>query len=90
MSVFSRKLVALIEQFKSTASEKPESEGSTDDNGIVYQLNYRPELARLEQTARLAELESRLHRLETVLGATDDKLARLAAGNKKGGLSMLY
>lgn len=82
-----RKLVALIEQLKTSASERPEAEdGAVGGDGIIYQFNYRPELAKLQQTARLAELEGRLHRLETVLGATDDKLARLASGNKKGEL----
>lgn len=76
--------MSLIEQLKTTASEQPESAG--EDSGIVYQFNYRPELARLQQTARLSELESRLHHLETILGATDDKLARLASGNKKESL----
>lgn len=76
--------MALIEQLKTTAADQPESESGTSTDGIVYQFNYKPELARLQQTARLAELESRLHRLEAVLGATDDKLARLASGNKKG------
>lgn len=77
-------MVALIEQLKTSGSEQPESESTTEDGSVVYQFNYRPELTKLQQTARLSELESRLHRLETILGATDDKLARLASGNKKG------
>lgn len=79
-----RKLLSQIEQFKLSASEKPESETSTDESGIVYQFSYRPERARLEQMARLSELESRLHRLENILGATDEKLSRLTSGTKKG------
>lgn len=80
-------MVSLIEQLKTTASEEAESEGDHgEDSGIIYQFNYRPELARLQQTARLSELESRLHHLETILGATDDKLTRLASGNKKESL----
>lgn len=76
--------MSLIDRLKSAATEQPESENSTEETGIVYQFSYRPELSKLQQTARMAELESRLHRLETVLGATDDKLIRLASGNKKG------
>lgn len=87
-SFFLRKLVSLIEQFKTNADEQPESEGGAD-SGIVYQFNYRPELAKLQRSARLAEFESRLHRLEAVLGASDDKLARLASGNKKGKILLL-
>lgn len=83
--IISRKLLSQIEQFKSNACEKPESECSPDESsGIVYQFSYRPEHARLEQTARLSELEARLHRLENVLGATDEKLSRLTTGTKKG------
>lgn len=85
-----RKLLAQLEQFKKGASDQPESERSTDSSGIVYQFKYRPETARLEQTARLSELESRLHRLENILGATDEKLARLASGSKKGKKSYRY
>lgn len=75
--------MSLIEQFKLDGHEKSESESATDE-GIIYQFKYRPEQARLEQTARLSEMESRLHQLEIILGSSDDKLARLASGNKKG------
>lgn len=77
-------MLSQIEQFKQSSRDKPESESASDDSGIVYQFKYRPESARLEQTARVAELESRIHRLENILGATDEKLSRLASGNKKG------
>lgn len=79
-----RKLLSQLEQYKASIHEKPESEAASDTSGIVYQFNYRPEQARLAQTTRVADLESRLHRLESVLGTSSDKLSRLTAATSKG------
>ncbi|KAF5272957.1 hypothetical protein FQA39_LY18775 [Lamprigera yunnana] len=81
-----RKLLCQLEQFKAATKDAPESETPSDDNAIVYQLNYKPEQARFTQTNRLAELEHRLHRLESVLGASNDKLSRLAFMTTKNNL----
>ncbi|RZC32162.1 dynactin subunit 2, partial [Asbolus verrucosus] len=81
-----KKLLSQLEQFKASAREKPESQAESDGSSIVYQLSYRPEQARLAQTTRVAELESRLHRLESVLGTSNDKLTRLASATSKGTL----
>lgn len=81
-----KKLMSQIEQFKINAKEQPESQAAGDESGILFQLNYRPEQARLQQTGRVAELEGRIRRLEHVLGSTDDKLARLTAATSKGSL----
>ncbi|XP_018320309.1 dynactin subunit 2 [Agrilus planipennis] len=80
-----KKLMSQLEQFKAKANEQPESEGHLDD-AIIYQFNYRPDQARLAQTARVAELETRIHRLEGVLGGSDEKLGRLSAATSKGTL----
>lgn len=80
-----KKLLSQLEQFKASAHEKPESQ-TQEGSGIVYQLNYRPDQVKLAQTARITELESRLHRLESVLGASDEKLARLSSATTKGTL----
>ncbi|ENN70750.1 dynactin subunit 2 [Dendroctonus ponderosae] len=81
-----RKLLAQLEEFKQVLNEKPEYEKNSNEEGIIYQFNYRPQHAKLQQTARIAELESRLHRLETVLGASSDKLSRLTTATNKGSL----
>ncbi|KAK4875442.1 hypothetical protein RN001_011864 [Aquatica leii] len=81
-----KKLLSQLEQFKATMNEAPESQSQSEDNAIVYQLNFKPEQARFTQTNRLAELEHRLHRLETVLGASSDKLSRLASMTSKNNL----
>lgn len=78
--------MAKIEQFKSNIKEKVESTSQLEDSGIVYQLNYRPDQARLQQLARVSELESRIHRLENVLGASDEKLLKLTNSTTKDSL----
>lgn len=81
-----KKLLAQIEEYKATIHEKPESQAETDLESIVYQFAYKPGQASLAQTSRISELEARLNRLESVLGASSDKLSRLTAGNSKGTL----
>ncbi|XP_023025073.1 dynactin subunit 2 [Leptinotarsa decemlineata] len=81
-----KKLLSQLQQFKDGINENMESDIKTDENGIVYQFSYRPEHGRLTQTTRVAELESRLHRLENVLGASSDKLSRLTSATSKGSL----
>lgn len=79
-----RKLFLQLEQFKQNINEKPESQTQGVEDAIVYQLKYRPEYAKLQQTTRISELEGRLHRLETVLGSSNDKLSRLTTVANKG------
>lgn len=79
-----RKLLSQLEQFKNKINEKPEAETNATEDSIIYQFKYRPEQAKLQQTARVAELESRLHKLESVLGASSDKLSRLTTATNKG------
>lgn len=78
-----RKLLSQLERFKAQTSELPESEGS-GETGITFQLKYRPEHTHMGQTNRLAELERRIHRLEVILGATNEKLSRLSTITSKG------
>ncbi|XP_050310118.1 dynactin subunit 2 [Anthonomus grandis grandis] len=80
-----KKLLAQLEQFKLQINENPESQKGSED-GIVYQFNYKPEHVKFKETARIAELEGRLHRLESVLGSSSDKVARLTAATNKGSL----
>ncbi|XP_076265791.1 dynactin subunit 2 [Rhynchophorus ferrugineus] len=81
-----KKLFLQLQQFKQNINEKPESQTQSNEEAIVYQLKYRPEYAKLQQTTRISELEGRLHRLETVLGSNNDKLSRLTTVANKGGL----
>lgn len=81
-----KKLLCQLEQFKASINEAPESHTQSDDNAIAYHLYYKPEQARFAHTNRLAELEHRLHRLETVLGASSEKLSRLSSMTSKSNL----
>ncbi|XP_030750200.1 dynactin subunit 2 [Sitophilus oryzae] len=81
-----KKLLAQLEQFKQNISGKEGTKPKNIDDGIVYQFKYRPEHAKLQQTARISELESRLHRLESVLGSSSDKLSRLTVATNKESL----
>lgn len=86
------KLFSQLEYFKQASIPKADTksdEGSasaSDSNSIVYQLKYRPDQVKLSQTTRLSELEHRLHKLETILGATSDKLIRLATATQQNTL----
>lgn len=81
-----KKLLSQIDEYKAAIHEKPEAQAETDLENIVYQFAYKPGQASLAQTSRLAELEARLNRLETVLGASNEKLSRLTVPNSKGSL----
>lgn len=83
------KLLTQLEHFKQQTlpSQKPEGSGVLEEtDSIVYQLKYRPEHTKLAQTTRLSELEHRLHKLEAILGATSEKLARLATDTQQSTL----
>lgn len=41
---------------------------------MLYQLNFKPQQARLSQSSKLADLDQRLHNLESVVGATPEKM----------------
>ncbi|CAG9865452.1 unnamed protein product [Phyllotreta striolata] len=79
-------LLSQLEQFKSSINERPESEVSGEESGITYKLDYRPQQASMAQMSRVADLESRIRKLETVIGEPSDKLTRLTAGFVKGSL----
>lgn len=74
----SRKLLSQLEQFKQTPPPTTTASKPSSTDHITYQLNYRPDHTRLAQSTRLSELEHRLHKLESVLGTSSEKLERLA------------
>lgn len=81
------KLLTQLENFKhqTLSPQKPGEKGTSaaESDSIVYQLQYRPEQTKLAQTTRLSELEHRLHKLESILGATSEKLARLSTDTQQ-------
>lgn len=83
-----KKLFTQLENFKQTMSDQPEASKSaiSKESGVVFELNYMPDQTRLTQTARVADLENRLHRLEAVLGNPTKEFSRLSAAFNNGPL----
>ncbi|XP_074093634.1 dynactin subunit 2 [Cotesia typhae] len=89
-----KQLKLQIEQFKNigTIGKKPSEKGSgqTDkvppSGTLKYEMIYLPERARMQETARIAQLEQRLARLEGVVGSGDDKLAKFTPNLKTQGV----
>jgi hypothetical protein len=74
-------LFAQLENFKLSGTPshklgniKTQPAVSEQSGTVTYELMYRPEQAHLIQVSRVADLEHRLHKMETVLGATSDKM----------------
>ncbi|XP_067008388.1 dynactin subunit 2 [Anabrus simplex] len=84
------KLLAELESLKQGAvkpSSQKQPTGETDSQigTVTYQLKYQPERAALARSARIADLEQRLHKLEAVVGATPQKMATLCVDPKDKG-----
>jgi hypothetical protein len=78
-----RKLFAQLESFKlsgipshKSGKMKPEPGVPGQSSTVTYELTYRPEQAHLIQVSHVADLEHRLHKLETVLGASSEKVVQ--------------
>ncbi|KAF4520471.1 hypothetical protein B566_EDAN004722 [Ephemera danica] len=74
-----RKLLAEVEAIESVTSVtggKPAAKTpSKADGGVItYELMYKPDHERLVQTTRVAQLEQRLHTLESAIGDIPGKL----------------
>ncbi|XP_059469995.1 dynactin subunit 2 [Neocloeon triangulifer] len=77
-----RKLLAQIELTKSAPVEGKKPGGDTKLSSKApasYELLFKPEQMKLQQTARVAQLEQRLHALETSVGDVPNKLSRLSS-----------
>jgi Dynamitin. len=77
-------LLAQLEDLKlgGTPSQKLgniKTQPAKQSDTVTYELTYWPEQAHLMQVSRVADLEHRLHKLETVLGATSDKMVHSAS-----------
>lgn len=71
------KQTGLVSEKKQSGSKKGVQESNTSGsggNGLVYELYYAPEHARLNQLASVAELEKKIDRIETLVGNNPDKL----------------
>ncbi|XP_076626679.1 dynactin subunit 2 [Colletes latitarsis] len=90
-----KELVSQIEAFKQTSIPTFESDLETqstkgdktvEPNVLKYQMTYLPEKARMQEAARIALLEQRLCNLESVIGTSNDKLAKFSQNLKCRGI----
>ncbi|XP_034948789.1 dynactin subunit 2 [Chelonus insularis] len=87
-----KQLVHQIEEFKSIgsaekSSDKPENLPEEKATGFLkYEMMFYPEKAKMQEAARVAQLEQRLARLEHVIGTNDDKFAKFSQNLKSQGV----
>lgn len=76
MNIVSRKLLAKLEALKTagTSEKKLASQKQSNDQVLTYHLQTLPAQNKLVQTARVANLEQRVHQLETAIGSTPENL----------------
>ncbi|XP_054264273.1 dynactin subunit 2-like [Macrosteles quadrilineatus] len=75
-----KKLLSQLEQFQAKRGGGDHSKGEGVGSEVKFQMMLRPGHAQLAQTARLADLEQRLARVEQAVGNTPAKLSRLGLG----------
>ncbi|KAK3789378.1 hypothetical protein RRG08_001765 [Elysia crispata] len=70
-----KRLLTELESFKpgSTADGKSKTPSSGAKDHVLYELYYRPEQAQFTKNAKVASLEERLERLESVVGKNLEK-----------------
>ncbi|TGZ55722.1 dynactin subunit 2 [Temnothorax longispinosus] len=87
-----RQLISQIELFKQTSvplsksSESKKTGESVEPGVLKYQMMYLPEKARMQEAARIAQLEQRLCCLENIIGTSNDKLSKFSQNLKCQGV----
>lgn len=92
-----KQLKSQIEQFKhvndgikdnnNENNKKPEVINDNCQTGVMkYEMLYLPEKSRMQEVARVAQLEQRLAKLENLLGSSDEKLAKFTQNLKSQGI----
>lgn len=83
--LFTRQLISQIELFKQinmstskTSSEDTKTDESAERGILKYQMMYLPEKARMQEVARIAQLEQRLCCMENLIGTSNDKLSKFS------------
>jgi dynactin 2 len=59
-------------------SEGKKTDESVEPGVLKYQMMYLPEKARMQEAARVAQLEQRLCCLENIIGTSNDKLSKFS------------
>ncbi|XP_011136651.1 dynactin subunit 2 [Harpegnathos saltator] len=88
-----KQLISQIELFKQTnvpasksSSEDTKMDESAEPGILKYQMMYLPEKARMQEVARVAQLEQRLCCLENLIGTSNDKLSKFSQYLKSQGI----
>ncbi|XP_059171561.1 dynactin subunit 2-like [Physella acuta] len=84
-----KRLLTQLESFQPGTQGKGKEKGageSKDKDYILYELYYRPEQSQFSKNAKLATLEERLERLESVIGKSFDKMNVLTADSENKSL----
>ncbi|KYN08367.1 PREDICTED: dynactin subunit 2 isoform X2 [Cyphomyrmex costatus] len=87
-----KQLMSQIELFKQTgmpptkSSESKKTDESIEPGILKYQMMYLPEKARMQEAARIAQLEQRLYCLENIIGTSNDKLSKFSQNLKCQGI----
>ncbi|KAL6439419.1 hypothetical protein ACFW04_003928 [Cataglyphis niger] len=88
-----KQLISQIELFKQTSmplsklsSEDTKTDESVEHGVLKYQMMYFPEKARMQEAARIAQLEQRLCCLENLIGTSNDKLSKFSQNLKCDGI----
>uniref|UniRef100_A0A1B6CNR5 Dynactin subunit 2 n=1 Tax=Clastoptera arizonana TaxID=38151 RepID=A0A1B6CNR5_9HEMI len=83
-----KKMLAQLQTFNVGSSYNHEDSAQADKAGhladglVQYQMTLRPGHIQLEKTYRLTELEQRITKMESLIGATPAKLGRLGGGDR--------
>lgn len=90
-----KELISQIESFKQTSiltsediakSKDLKPEDDTEGSVLKYKMMYLPEKARMQEAARIAQLEQRLCNLVNILGSTNEKLSKFSQNLKCDGV----
>lgn len=88
-----KQLISQIELFKQAnmppsklSSEDKKADESVESGILKYQMMYLPEKARMQEAARIAQLEQRLCCLENLIGTSNDKLSKFSQNLKCEGI----
>jgi dynactin-2 len=91
-----KKLISQLEVFKqvsespaakpSSGKGKPATTAVSSGDQIVYELYYKPEMAKFQQSKQAAEIQRRLEKLEAVVGNDPESLSVLSSSTSQRGL----
>lgn len=77
-----KKLLSQMTQLQVSGDAEGRPSADSGEPVVRYQLTVKPGHMQLAQTSRIADLEQRISKMESVVGATPQKLSRLGVGDQ--------